>query len=82
MGWRWGARDALCSWGLLPPSSPTPYLGPLSHLPLQPAAGDAIRIPLIAFFHPRAFLCSKRSANASFITELGDLGPISQRGPR
>lgn len=42
--------------GLLPPSSPPPpHLGPLSHLPLQPAAGDAIRIPLIAFFHPVPF---------------------------
>lgn len=42
-----------------PPLSLLPLLGPLSCLPPQPAAGDGIRIPLIAFFHRGAFLCSK-----------------------
>lgn len=46
--------------GPFAPSFPTPHSSPFPRLPPQPAAGEAIRIPLIAFFHRGAFLCSER----------------------
>lgn len=44
-----------CPSSYIPSSFRTPF--PVS---LPGLAGEAIRIPLIAFFHPGAFLCSKR----------------------
>lgn len=42
------------------PLPPVPTLAPfVASLPGR--ADEAIRIPLIAFFHPGAFLCSKRT---------------------
>lgn len=57
--WRWGVWLLEAAPLSLSPYHPAPsrtlFLASLSG-----QAGEAIRIPLIGFFHPGAFLCSKR----------------------